>query len=50
VLSYYVTLRPEFFTISYLRDLCLFADSGVQHILGYVFVFDCPSIFSNIYS
>jgi hypothetical protein len=47
VLSYYVSLRSEFrvvmsvFTsscLSYLCYLCLFAHSGVQHILCCVFV------------
>jgi hypothetical protein len=50
--------------MSYLRDLCLFAYSGVQHILCCVFLrlvypvlpvsLDCPflvapSVFSNVY-
>ena len=50
--------------MSYLRYLCLFAYSGVQHILCYVFIrivytmlpvsLDCPlliapSVFSNVY-
>jgi len=50
--------------MSYLRYLCLFANSGVQHILHCVFILllfvllpvslDCPfliapSVFSNVY-
>ena len=51
--------------MSYLRYLCLFAHSGVQHILCCVVfffvlctlycsfsrlsIFDCPSVFSNVY-
>ena len=46
--------------MSYLRYMCLFTDSGVQHILCFVFlrrvanfhglsIFDCPSVFSNAY-
>jgi hypothetical protein len=35
--------------MSYLRDLCLFALSGVQHILCCVFCFVFLGLVSNIY-
>ena len=31
------------YTMSYLRQLCLFADSGIQHILCCVFALFCLS-------